>query len=67
MSKLNDEILDTLYDARERLVFSIEFYKKNGDERNERLSSYKIARLDRVWNYFQAQRTIEDYAPEEED
>jgi len=63
LSKLNEEILDTLYCARQYQVDLLESMEGDDKERHARMA--EIHRLDRVWDYFQAQRTIEDYRKEE--
>lgn len=65
MSKLNEEILDTLYDARFQLEYALQHFKSEDDEPNTRLTADKLARLNRVWDYFLAQRTIEEYRRED--
>ena len=66
MSKLNEEILDTLYDARQRLESAVKFFKEDKDDPNMRLAIHKLERLDRVWDYFNARRMIEECRPDEE-
>ena len=59
MSKLNEEILDVLFTAREYMLD-----ERITDNENERAMHRRLShlrRLDRVWDYFQAQRTVEDF------
>lgn len=64
MSKLNEEILDVLFAAR--VYMQDERITENESEKGMHCRLSHLRRLDRVWDYFHAQRTIEDFRREEE-
>lgn len=64
MSKLNEEILDVLHAAREYMQDDRIIENENEKAMHCRLRH--LRRLDRVWDYFHAQRIVEEFRREEE-
>jgi len=64
MSKLNEEILDTLHNARQYMTCGVITEGESDKQMRGRLAN--VARLDRLWAFFHARRHIEECRREEE-